>query len=78
MKHYHIYTASNGDKYIQTSNKYLAHALCFCGFTFKTLKVKDIICYSFQYSKELINAIENVTKLRHSNIVEKTNQITTR
>lgn len=72
-KHYHIYTSKNGEKYVQTSNKYLAHGLAFCGFEFKAFKVKDIICYSFEYSEELINTVENTIELRHSNIVRKTN-----
>ena len=75
-KHYHIYTAKNGERYIQTSNKYLAHGLAFCGFKFKAFKHKDIVCYSFEYSEALINTIENTIELRHSNLVRKTNQTT--
>ena len=66
-KHYHIYTAKSGDKFIQTSNKYLAHALVFCGYEFKELKMNDTICYSFKYSDELLNTIDNISLMRYNN-----------
>ena len=67
-KHYHIYTAKSGDKFIQTSNKYLAHALVFCGYEFKELRMKDCTCYSFKYSDELLNTVDNISLMRYNNL----------
>ena len=64
-KHFIIYTAKNGERYIQTSNKYLAHGLVFCGFEFKRFTKNESVTYSFQYSEEIINVIETISNLRH-------------
>lgn len=69
MKHYNVFTAKNGNKYIQTKSKYLAHALCFCGYKFMVFKENDgeTEIYSFQYSEELIQAFEHIIKVRNNN-----------
>lgn len=64
MKHYHVYTAKSGDKFVQTFNKYLAHAMVFCGYEYKMFKVKDSVCYSFLFSEELLNTIEHINNIR--------------
>lgn len=61
-----IYTAKNGEKYIQTKNKYLAHALAFYGFRFMVFKENEtgFDIYSFRYSDELINIVEHMISVR--------------
>lgn len=74
MKHYHIYTTKDGNKFIQTKSKYLAHALSYCRFQFMVFKDSNgNEFYSFEYSDELVNAIEHIIELRRSNIVENSN-----
>ena len=65
-KHYNIFTSKNGEKYVQTKNKYLAHALVFCGFKFMTFQEKDgeVKIYSFTYSEELISMMNNIIEMR--------------
>lgn len=70
MKHYHIYIAKDGNRFIQTSNKYLAHALVFCGYEFKALKIKDITSYSFVYSDELLDTVERIISTRKEYLAE--------
>ena len=67
-KHYWIYTAKNGERYIQTSSKYLAHALSFMRFQFMTFDDVNSKIYSFQYSEELIQVIEYIVELRKSHM----------
>ena len=66
MKHYNVFTSKNGEKYVQTKSKYLAHALCFCGYKFMVFKEHDgeTEIYSFQYSEELISVINNIIGMR--------------
>ena len=59
-----IYTARNGEKYIQTKNKYLAHGLAFCGFRFMVFRENENEIFSFCYSQDLIDAIENISNIR--------------
>ena len=65
---YWIFTAKNGERYIQTSNKYLAHSLSFCRFVFMTFDTDTNKIYSFEYSEELIGLIEHILELRESHI----------
>ncbi len=67
-KQYWIYTAKNGERYIQMSSKYLAHALSFMRFQFMTFDTVNNKIYSFQYSEELIEVIEHVLEVRKSHI----------
>ena len=70
MKHYNVFAAKNGNKYIQTKSKYLAHALCFCGYKFMVFKENDgaTEIYSFQYSEELIQVANNIIELKCKNM----------
>lgn len=74
MKHYHVYTAKNGEKYVQTSSKYLAHALNFCRFQFIMFDKDGNKIYSFQYSEELIELIEHMIELRHNGFAINSNK----
>lgn len=65
-KHYWIYTAKNGERYVQTKNKYLAHALSFMRFQFMTFNSSEEKIYSFSYSDELIQIIEHMNSIRNS------------
>ena len=64
---YWIYTAKNGEKYIQTKSKYLAHALSYCQFKFMVFKENDgaTEIYSFAYSEGLIEVANNIIELRY-------------
>lgn len=66
-KHYWI-VSKNGKKYVQTSNKYLAHSLSFMRFQFMTFDTANNKIYSFEYSEELIGLIEHILELRESHI----------
>lgn len=65
-KHYWIYTSKNGERFIQTKNKYLAHALSYMRFQFMTFDDVDSKIYSFHYSEELIQVIEHINSIRNS------------
>lgn len=69
-KYYNIFTSKNGDKYIHTNNKYLAHAASFCGFVFMVFQKsdEDMKIYSFQYSEELVKTLDNIIKMRCKNM----------
>ena len=64
-----IYTAKNGERYIQTKNKYLAHGLAFCGFRFMVFKENEtnIEVYSFNYSEELVEVLTTIIEFRRKN-----------
>lgn len=65
---FYVYTSKNGERYIQTTSKYLAHALSFMRFQFMTFDTNDGKIYSFQYSDELIGLIEHILELRESHM----------
>ena len=67
-EHYWIFTAKNGERYIQTTSKYLAHALSFMRFQFMTFDTNNGKIYSFEYSDELIEVIEHILEVRKSHI----------
>ena len=60
MKHYTIYTAKSGDRYIQTKSKYLAHALAYLGFRFMMFNTS----FSFKYSEELEELAKQLVTMR--------------
>ena len=60
-----IYTAKNGEKYIQTRNYRLADALAYItGARYYKLAIHNRDIYSFQYSDELMNIVNNLDSLR--------------
>lgn len=65
---YWIFTSKNGDRFIQTKNKYLAHALSYCRFQFMTFDINEEKVYSFSYSNELIDALERIIEVRESQL----------
>ena len=67
VKHYTIYTAKSGDRYIQTTNEYLAKGLAFCGFTYKVFTKNNSVSYSFLYSEELLKALDTIHEIRNKN-----------
>lgn len=76
---YWIYTDGNGNKYIQTKSEYLAHALSYCRFQFYKFDDKQgKKIYSFIYSDELQETIDNIIEIRCSNFVRNSNNNTTR
>ena len=60
MKHYTIYTARNGERYLQTKSKYLAHALAYLGFRFMMFDTM----FSFEYSEELEKTLNKLMELQ--------------
>ena len=62
---FHIYTARNGEQYIQTGNYRLADAIAYLtGARYYKLTVPSGIIYSFQYSDKLMDIINNIDSLR--------------
>ena len=60
-----IYTARNGEKYIQTKNYRLADAIAYLtGARYYKLPIQGELILSFQYSDELWNAINLIDGLR--------------
>ena len=60
-----IYTAKNGSKYIQTKNNRLANTVFnVTGVPYYKLGVQGELVFSFQYSDELMNAIEVMSNLK--------------
>ena len=57
---FYIYTARNGEKYIQTKSKYLAHALAYLGFRFMMFNTS----FSFKYSEELEELAKQLVTMR--------------
>ena len=60
-----IYEAKNGSKYIQTKNNRMASTLVnVTGVKFYKLGINGELVFSFQYSDELMRAIEIMDDLR--------------
>lgn len=60
-----IYTAKNGSKYIQTKNHRLANTVFnVTGIQYYKLGVQGELVFSFQYSDELMKAIEIMSSLK--------------
>ena len=55
-----VYTARNGERYIQTKSKYLAHALAFLGFRFMMFDKM----FSFKYTEQLEEALNKLMELQ--------------
>lgn len=62
---FHVYTARNGEKYIQTRNYRLADAIAYItGAKYYKLDRPNGQIFSFQYSEELMNIVNNLDSLR--------------
>lgn len=62
---FHVYIARNGEKYIQTGNYRLADAIAYLtGARYYKLAVKSGTVYSFQYSEDLMEIVNNIDSLR--------------
>lgn len=60
-----IYTARNGERYIQTKNFRLADAVAYItGTTYYKITVNGKLVLSFQYSDELMNVVNNLDNMR--------------
>lgn len=60
-----IYTAKNGERYIQTKNHRLANTVHnVTGVQYYKLGIQGELVFSFQYSDELMNAIKVMDSLR--------------
>lgn len=62
---FHVYVARNGNRYIQTGDYRLADAIAYLtGTRYYKLAVPTGTVYSFQYSEELMNIVNNLDSLR--------------
>lgn len=62
---FYVYTAKNGNKYIQTKNHRMANTVFnVTGIQYYKLGIQGELVFSFQYSDELMNAIEVMSNLR--------------
>lgn len=62
---FNIYTARNGEKYIQTKNHRVANIVHdLTGVRYYKIPIQGELVFSFQYSDELIKAIEIMDSLR--------------
>ena len=62
---FNIYTARNGEKYIQTRNYRLADAVAYLtGARYYKLDRLNGQIFSFQYSDELMHIVDNLDSLR--------------
>ena len=62
---YWIYVAQNGERYIQTHNKYLASGVLYLtDVPFYKITINDRLIYSFQYSEDLENTFQMFYNLR--------------
>ena len=62
---FHIHTARNGERYIQTGNYRLADAIAYLtGARYYKLDRPNGQIFSFQYSDELMNIVDNLDSLR--------------
>ena len=60
-----VYQARNGSKYIQTKNNRMAYTIVnVTGIEFYKLGIEGELVFSFQYSNELMKAIEIMDNLR--------------
>jgi hypothetical protein len=60
-----IYTAKNGSKYIQTKNHRVANIVHdVTNVRYYKITIQDELIFSFQYSDELMHAIEVLDGLR--------------
>ena len=65
-KDYWIYTAQNGNKYIQAHNSYLAHAIVYmCGVKFYKITIENKVVYSFIYTEELLKLFTTLETLKN-------------
>lgn len=63
---YWIYEAKNGERYIQTNNKYLASGMFYLtDVPFYKITINDKIVYSFKYSDELKNTFDSCHKIKN-------------
>ena len=64
-KHFTIYTAKNGERYLQTTNHRIANTVHnITGIVYYKLGINGELIFSFQYSNELMNAIEVMDSLK--------------
>ena len=62
---FRVYTARNGEKYIQTMNYRLADAVAYLtGARYYKLDRPNGQIFSFQYSDELMHIVDNLDSLR--------------
>lgn len=62
---FHVYVARNGERYIQTGNYRLADAVAYLtGARYYKLDRPNRQIFSFQYSDELMQVINNLDSLR--------------
>ena len=62
---FYVYTSKNGDRFIQTRNYRLADALAYItGAKYYKLDKLHGQIFSFQYSEELMNIVNNLDSLR--------------
>lgn len=62
---FYVYTSKNGERYIQTKNHRLANTVFnVTGIQYYKLGIQGELVFSFQYSDELMNAIEVMSNLR--------------
>lgn len=60
-----VYTAKNGSKYIQTKNHRVANIVHdVTNVRYYKLLIREQLIFSFQYSDELMNAIEVMDSLK--------------
>ena len=60
-----IYTARNGERYIQTKNHRVANIVHdLTGVRYYKLPIQGDVIFSFQYSDELLNAIDIMDGLK--------------
>ena len=62
---FHIYIARNGERYLQTTNHRIANTVHnITGIVYYKLGINGELVFSFQYSDELMNAIEVMDNLK--------------
>lgn len=62
---FNVYTARNGEKYIQTKSHRLANTVFnVTGIQYYKLGIQGELVFSFKYSDELMGAIEVMDNLR--------------
>ncbi|WVR22079.1 MAG: hypothetical protein [Malazfec virus 1] len=62
---FNVYTARNGNKYIQTTNSYLAHGVRYLtGVQFYKIQIEGSTIHSFIYTEELLNLFNTLQAMK--------------